>query len=105
MLYSYFFLQHYQRLQYLYDEYKKFAGKYGTDQLAEENLNAIQIDSTLAQQFDLIQLSKENSTAVGSMFDHLLEEYRDEQEKNCSMIVNTIVQLLKTKSRRYNQEK
>ena len=100
-----FDLQHYQRLQYLYDEYKNFVKKYGTDKFEEENLTTIQIDSTLAQQFDLIQLNKENKTAVASIFDHVLEEYRDEQERNCNMIVNNVIQLLKTKSRRYIQEK
>ncbi|CAF4784257.1 unnamed protein product, partial [Rotaria sp. Silwood1] len=96
---------HYQRLQYLYDEYKVFIKKYGTDNLDEENLNMIQIDSTLAQQFDLIQLNKENNFVTASIFDHLLEQYRDEEETDCNIIVNHIVSLLKTKSRRYINEK
>ncbi|CAF3991656.1 unnamed protein product, partial [Rotaria sp. Silwood2] len=97
---------HYQCLQYLYDEYKIFIKKYGTENIGEEeNSNTIQIDSTLAQQFDLIQLNKENNFVTASIFDHLLEEYRDEEEKNCNIIVNHIVSLLKTKSRRYINEK
>jgi len=67
--------------------------------------NSIDIDSTLAQQFDLIQLNKEKQLANVTIFNHLLEQYRDEQETRCHNIVNYIVKLLKTKSRRYIKEK
>ncbi|CAF0911519.1 unnamed protein product [Adineta steineri] len=96
---------HYERLQYFYDEYKIFIAKYSTDNFDEENLNNIQIDSTLAQQFDLIQLNKENQRRSAIIFNHVLENYRNEQEKNLDSIVNHIVKLLKTKSRRYTKEK
>jgi hypothetical protein len=76
--------------------------KYGRNHFEE---NSLQIDSTLAQQFDLIQLNAENPLITVTIFDHLLEQYRDEEEKNCNMIVNFIVKLLKTKSRRYIKEK
>ena len=71
----------------------------------EENYPKIQIDSTLAQQFDLIELNKENKFLTASIFDHLLEQYRDEEERLCNIIVNHIVKLLKQKSRRYIKEK
>ncbi|CAF1213580.1 unnamed protein product [Rotaria sordida] len=96
---------HYQRLQYFYDEYKIFIKNYGTDNNDEENFNRIDIDSTLAQQFDLIQLNKETNFTVASIFDYLLEQYRDDEEKMCNIIVNYIVSLLKAKSRRYINEK
>ncbi len=76
--------------------------KYGRNHFEE---NSLQIDSTLAQQFDLIQLNAENPLITVTIFDHLLEQYRDEEEKNCNLIVNHVVKLLKTKSRRYIKEK
>ncbi|CAF5175050.1 unnamed protein product, partial [Rotaria magnacalcarata] len=75
------------------------------DNFVDENSNQIDIDSTLAQQFDLIQLNKKNDLIPASIFDHLLEQYRDEEEKNCNIIVNHIVSTLKAKSRRYINEK
>ncbi|CAF1411967.1 unnamed protein product [Rotaria magnacalcarata] len=96
---------HYQRLQYFYEEYKIFIKNNGMDNFVDENSNQIDIDSTLAQQFDLIQLNKKNDLIPASIFDHLLEQYRDEEEKNCNIIVNHIVSTLKAKSRRYINEK
>ncbi|CAF3152696.1 unnamed protein product [Rotaria socialis] len=96
---------HYQRLQYFHEEYKIFIKNNGMDNFADKNSNQIDIDSTLAQQFDLIQLNKKNDLIPASIFDHLLEQYRDEEEKNCSIIVNHIVSTLKAKSRRYINEK
>ncbi|CAF4227883.1 unnamed protein product, partial [Rotaria magnacalcarata] len=98
-------LRHYQRLQYFYEEYKIFIKNNGMDNFVDENSNQIDIDSTLAQQFDLIQLNKKNDLIPASIFDHLLEQYRDEEEKNCNIIVNHIVSTLKAKSRRYINEK
>ena|ERR1700734_3853782 len=97
-----FFLKHYKHLQYFYNEYKTLSEKYGINNLEE---NKIHIDSTLAQQFDLIQLNKENNLVNVTIFDYLLEQYRDEEEKNCNIIVNHIVKFLKTKSRKYIKEK
>lgn len=99
-------LKYYKRLQYLYDEYKIFVEKYGTPSLVEEQSDdGIHIDPTLAQQFDLIQLSKTDNLTTASLFDRLLEQYRDEEEKHCNSIVNYIVKLLKSRSRRYIKEK
>jgi len=97
-----FFEKHYKHLQYLYNEYKIFIEKYGINNLEE---NSIEIDSTLAQQFDLIQLNKENQLINVTIFDHLLEQYRDEEEQICTNIVNHIVKIFKNKSRRYIKEK
>ncbi|UJR30861.1 hypothetical protein I4U23_018376 [Adineta vaga] len=96
---------HYKRLQYFYDEYEKFIEKYGRNDFYEEKNGKIHIDSTLAQQFDLIQLNKENHLTTATIFDHLLERYRNEQERRCNLIVNHINRLLERKSRRYTKEK
>ena len=93
-------------MQYLYDEYQIFVEKYGTiSPVKEPNDGRINIDPTLAQQFDLIQLNKTDNLATASLFDRLLEQYRDEEEKHCNSIVNYIVKLLKSRSRRYIKEK
>lgn len=67
---------------------------------------SIEIDSTLAQQFDLIQLNKERRLDVDvTIFDQLLQQYRDEEERNCNLIVNSIMKILKKKSQKYVREK
>ena len=101
-----YFFKHYKRLQYLCEEYKFFIKTHHVNSSDEGNLNTIiQIDPTLTQQFDLIQLNKENSLVTASIFDPLLEHYHEEQEKSCKIIINHIVKLLKTKSRRYIKER
>ena len=98
-----FFLQYYKYLQYLYDEYKVFGEKYGRENL---EMYSIEIDSTLAQQFDLIQLNKERRLDVDvTIFDQLLQQYRDEEERTCNLIVNSIMKILKKKSQKYVREK
>ncbi len=101
-LFVFFILKHYKHLQYLYNEYKIFLDKYGINNFDD---NSIQIDSTLSQQFDLIQLNKKNELINVTIIDHLLQKYRDEEEKICNHIVNHIVKLFKNKSRRYIKEK
>ena len=71
----------------------------------EGNLDKIGIDSTLAQQFDLIQLNKKRHSVTATIFDPLLERYRNEQERRCSTIVNHVNRLLERKCRPYIKEK
>ena len=68
-------------------------------------MHSIDIDPTLAQQFDLIQLNKDTGSVPATLFDPLLEQYRDEEERNSNTIVNYIVKLLKTRSGRYIKER
>lgn len=75
------------------------------DNFQEGNFNKIDIDSTLAPQFDLIQLNKKQELKPASIFDNLLSLYRDEEERTCNVIVNHVVSIIKTKSRRYINEK
>ena len=97
-----FLSKHYKRLQYFHNEYRVFNEKYGTYIMHDET--KIEVDSTLAQQFDLIQLNKENHLITASIFDHLLARYREDEEIFCKQIVNHIVKLLKKESRRYIKE-
>ena len=91
-------------MQYSYDEYKTFGGEYGRESVDE--MYSIDVDSTLAQQFDLIQLNKERRGDVDvTIFNQLLQQYRDEEERNCNLIVNSILKILKKKSQRYIKEK
>ncbi|CAF1344241.1 unnamed protein product [Adineta ricciae] len=96
---------HYKTLQYFYDEYARFSATYGRMDSNEENLGKILIDSTLAQQFDLIQLNKKSHSVTATIFDPLLERYRNEQERRCSAIVNQVNRLLERKCRPYIKEK
>jgi hypothetical protein len=91
-------------LQYFHEEYQIFCEKYERNN-SEKDSSKIQIDSTLAQQFDLIQLNKEHQYLTASIFDHLLEQYRDEEERNCDTIVDQVVKSLKKNSKRYIKEK
>lgn len=59
----------------------------------------------LATQFDLIELNKQNQLIDVTIFDSILEEYRDEEEENCRIIVNYILKSLRTKSRKYIEKK
>jgi len=59
----------------------------------------------LAAQFDLIELNKENQLVNVTIFDNLLQEYRDEEEEYCGLIVNYILKSLRTKSRKYIEKK
>lgn len=65
----------------------------------------IHIDSTLGQQFDLIQLTKDPTSVNVTLFDPLLQQYRDEEEQHCNNIVNHVLKVLKSRSRLYIKEK
>jgi hypothetical protein len=100
------YFKYYKQLQNIYDEYTSFARKHANSPTMNMlSTDRIEIDSTLAQQFDLIQLNKECRLVTATIFDNLLEQYRDEEEKHCNSIVNYIMKLLKTRSRRYIREK
>lgn len=59
----------------------------------------------LAAQFDLIELNKENQLVNVTIFDNLLQEYRDEEEEYCGLIVTYLLKSLRTKSRKYIEKK
>lgn len=98
--------QYYQRLQFFYEQYKEFAEKNGVVFfVGEETSNRIEIDPLVADDFDSIQLNKPVQLVPARILDNLIGLYRDEQEKYVNNIVNHLLRLLKSRSRRYLNEK